>query len=121
MQRERAGILLHHSRNLSLCQVKRVELRSVAINEAPLVDMALEVVYGWSGYGKIGGDGYCTTQQEDLIIENVSGSLAYEYGEITTRGMRTLATAVELAENDSFFDLGSGVRISTADFISARP
>ena len=94
---------------------------SCAINEAQVVDTILEYVYNWSGYGRIGGDGYCTTTQENLSIENVSGSLAYEYGEITTRGMRTLAATVQLSEYDSFFDLGSGVRNPIPAFIAARP
>jgi hypothetical protein len=76
------------------------------------VDVILNKIYDWSGYSKIGGDGYCTSPQEDSRIEATSGPLAFEYGEITPRGMRTLASAVDLTPSDAFFDLGSGVCLS---------
>ena len=73
------------------------------------VDEILGRIYDWSGYSKIGGDGYCTSPDEDSNIEAASGPLAFEYGEITLKGMRTLASVVGLKTSDAFFDLGSGV------------
>lgn len=54
-------------------------------------------------------DGRITTQEEDDAIEAVGGDRAALYGEITTIGVRTLATRLQLCADDEFTDLGSGL------------
>jgi hypothetical protein len=46
--------------------------------------------------------------------------LAHEYGEITPRGMRTLAAFIGLSPSDRFFDLGSGVCFRSPQFPSPQ-
>ena len=101
------------------CSARRSVL-SAAVNPDD-VDRILGKLYDWSGYSKVGGDGYCTTQEEDEMIEAASGPLSYEYGEITSLGMRTLASFLDLGPDDAFFDLGSGVSPSPTSRLRLMP
>lgn len=54
-------------------------------------------------------DGECTNTFEERKIEEVGGKHSATYGEITPRGFETLARRLQLASEDTFADLGSGL------------
>ena len=54
-------------------------------------------------------DGMVISETESQRIAAVGGEDAWKYGEVTPRGFSTLAKALQLGEDDAFFDAGSGL------------
>lgn len=55
-------------------------------------------------------DGECLSDLEEAAIHAVGGPHSSAYGEITPVGFRSLVQRLQLGEEDTFADLGSGAR-----------
>ena len=55
---------------------------------------------------------YCTSNEDDALVESIGGPRANIYGEITPNGVRTLNEHLNLTSDDCFADLGSGLGLA---------
>jgi hypothetical protein len=55
---------------------------------------------------------YCTSNEDDALVESIGGPRANVYGETTPNGVRTLSKHLKLTPHDLFADLGSGLGLA---------